>query len=148
MPLPSLIELSRDAGPIGQVLSGLEDWMLRAADRFGEQTWEAERKRNNPKRLPFPDPWQYLLDAPAVSEDAKHVLRAAQSQLYGFRRLARVAVRVATYNTDWYAEAAASQAADNEQRFAHSIRKVSDGLFGYEPVRREMEERAQRDPKF
>lgn len=148
MPLPSLTDLSRGKGVISRELSGLPPWMLTEADRWAAETADYQKKHLDPKRLPFPDPWQFLLDAPVVSADAKRVFQAARSQLYGYRQLARKATGVATYNTDWHMEAADAKAAGDEERFAYCLRRVSDALLKYEQVRADMEKVARCDPEF
>jgi hypothetical protein len=45
---PSLVELARDRGPIGQVLGSL-DWIVPEADRWAEQTYQAQRKPQQPR---------------------------------------------------------------------------------------------------
>ena len=77
----SLLELSKDRGLIGQVLQSCPEWMIREADKWAQQTQDYRERHEDPKRLPLPDPWQVLLDAPAVSPFDRSVFRAAQSQL-------------------------------------------------------------------
>jgi len=66
---------------IGQELRRCENWFLEAADKDAEWRAGYQEKHQDPNRLPFPDPWQFLLDAPAVPPNLKKVFRAAQSQL-------------------------------------------------------------------
>jgi hypothetical protein len=53
----------------------------------------------------WPDPWQFLLDAPALSQKNMGLLRAAQSWLAGLRVLCRLSTGVATLSTDWLTKA-------------------------------------------
>src|SRR5262245_15566613 len=102
---PPVVELARDKGCIGKALSTLPIWMLRAADRWAEGDSEAKMKNRDPARLPFPDPWRFLLDCPTIPEPVRKVCRGAQSQLFALRHLSRLAMGVATLNTDWQREA-------------------------------------------
>jgi hypothetical protein len=101
----SLIALSKEQGLIGHVLRRYPEWLLREADRRAEQTSDHRRRHQEPGRLPLPDPWRLLLDAPAVSLPDKVLFLAAQSQLPAMQHLIHIAEGIATLNTDWYQEA-------------------------------------------
>src|SRR6185312_5896608 len=53
----SLVELSCDTGLIGQILRRYPEWMLRAADKWAEQTYDHRKQHEEPNRPPLPDPW-------------------------------------------------------------------------------------------
>src|SRR5437867_1832016 len=99
----SVVELAGDKGLIGQTLRPYQE-LLRAADKWAEQNVYSAEKHKDLNRLPLPDPWQFILDAPAVSTKSKEVFRAAQSQLGAVRHLIHIAEGIATLNTDWYQE--------------------------------------------
>ena len=124
----SFADLIGDKGWIGEALGALPDWMLRAAARDAEQNAEYQKKHHGPNRLPCPDPWQFLLDAPGVSPQVKKVCRAAQSQLSGFRCLCRMATGVATLNTDWQQQAVKARRAGDMARSDHAARKLASAL--------------------
>jgi len=142
----SLVELAKDEGLIGQVLRRYPDEVLRAADKWAEQNTEYATKHKDPNRLPSPDPWQFLLDAPAVSKEDKAVFRAAQSQLGALRHLIHMAEGIATLNTDWYQESIEARTTNDEIRYQHAIGKVADGHVIHARVQEEV--RKQNDPEL
>lgn len=116
MDLVSVHALSQRLSPIGKILRSLPEWLLKEADRWAELD-DAYRKRiNEHRRYPVPDPWQHLLDAPAVSPNTKEVFRAAQSWLPGLKRLLHIATGYASLNTDWLEEALRAQASGDSRR--------------------------------
>jgi len=130
----SLVKLAQDSGLIGQILRRYPAEILRAADKWADQTATYERKHQDPRRLPLPDPWQFLLDAPAVPERDKAVFRAAQSQLPALRHVIHIAEGIATLNTDWYQEAINARDRGDEAGFNHAVSKVADGHVIHAPV--------------
>lgn len=126
--LTSLVELAKDQGLIGSILREYE-FLLVAADKWALQNAEDEKSRRDPKRLPFPDPWEYLIEAPCVSALHRDVFRAAQSQIIALRHLSHILQGFATLNTDWYREALAARSSGNKQRFEHAIGKVAAALI-------------------
>jgi len=145
---PSLVELARDKGTIGEILRRLPDWLLREADRRAEQNHEAKHKRQEAGRLPLPDPWQFLLEIPAISEEAKKVFRASQSQLAAMRQVCGMATRRATLNCDWYVEAVKAQARGDKRSYEYAAAKLGNALAQYDPVLRALREYGQNDPEF
>jgi hypothetical protein len=125
----NLVELAKDNGTIGHALRTYPNWFLQAADKDAEWKTDYQRKHQDPNRLPFPDPWQFLLDAPAVSPNLKIVFRAAQSQLKALPRLARIALGEATLNTDWIKE---MEKAKNKQTFMRAANKVAAARAKYD----------------
>jgi hypothetical protein len=120
-----LAQLSKDNGLIGQVLHNYSDELLRAADKWGEQTRENQEKHQDPTRLPLPDPWQFLLDAPVVPDRDKAVFRAAQSQNVALRHLFHIAQGIATLNTDWFQQSIEAIAKGDRPAYEHAIGKVT-----------------------
>jgi hypothetical protein len=121
-----LVALSRDTGLIGDVLRNQPQEFLRAADKWAEQNADYQEKHEDPNRLPFPDPWQFLLDAPVVPERDRAVFRAAQSQLPALRLLCRMARGAATLNKDWHQESIKARARKNEHRYNHAMSKIAN----------------------
>lgn len=134
----SLVELSRDSGPIGQVLRRYPEWMLRAADKWAEQDFDYQKKHQDQNRLPLLDPWQFMLCARAVSSIDKAVFRAAQSQLPALRHLIHIAEGIATLKTDWYQVAVNAQAKGDKRGFNHAMRKILNGHVLKERVQRDV----------
>ncbi len=128
--LSTVVEVARGESPIGAFLRQLPDsqWLLPAADRWAAQEADYQEKHNIPNRLPLPDPWQYLLDAPVVSPGAKAVCRSAQSWIWGLRRLCRLATGVATLKTDWLEDAEKAKANGNLQQSYRAMTKIADKL--------------------
>ena len=125
----NLVELAKDKGTIGQELRRCPNWFLQAADKDAAWKTDYQRKHQDPNRLPFPDPWQFLLDAPAVSPNLKTVFRAAQSQLKALLRLSRIAHGEATLNTDWLTK---MEKARNTREFMHAANKVAAARAKYD----------------
>lgn len=131
---PALVELAKDKGWIGQTLSSLPGWMLRAADKWAEQDFDYEQAHQNPNRLPLPDPWRTLLKAPAVPEQVQKVSRAAQSQLFGLRQLCRRATGVASSETDWQQESLRAKANGDQARAKRAANRVANALWKLQPA--------------
>lgn len=127
--LPTLVELAKDNGIIGRELRKYPNWFLRAADKDAEWKSDYQQKHQDPNRLPFPDPWQFLLDAPAVSSIHKAMSRAAQSQLKALHRLSGIALGEATLNTDWCKKMAK---AGNTHEIMHAVNKVAAARAKYD----------------
>jgi len=123
-----LVELSRDTGLIGQVLRKYQD-LLPAADKWAEQSADYKKKKEDLNRLPVPDPWQFLIDAPSVPEQDKAIFRAAQSQLVALRHLGRMRMGIATLETDWHQEALQARSKGQFVRANHAANKVANGLW-------------------
>jgi hypothetical protein len=140
-----LVELANDNGLIGQILRRYQE-LLPAADKWAAQDAEHQKKHNDPNRLPLPDPWQFLLDAPAVFKIDKTVFRAAQSQLRALRHLIHIVEGIATLNKDWYQESVEARACGNKRRYEHAIRKISDAHILNERV--QADARKCNDPKL
>lgn len=119
--------MAKDQGLIGQVLRPYPDEVLRAADKWANQDSEYATKHNDPNRSPLPDPWQFLLDAPATPNRDKAIFRAAQSQLEALRHLIHIAEGIATLNTDWYEESIRARAEGDKSRYNHAVGRVADG---------------------
>lgn len=139
----SLENLSQDIGSIGQVLRRYQD-LLPAADKWAEQTFDYRKQHEDRNRLPVPDPWQFLIDAPAVSLIDKAVFRAAQSQLPALRHLIRMSQGIATVNTDWYQESVEARAKGDESKYNRAVSKVADAHVFNERVQADV--RMQNDP--
>jgi len=122
----SVVELAKDKGLIGQFLQPYQE-VLGAADKWAEQNAQYAEKHKDPNRLPSPDPWQFLLDAPVVSAKSKEVFRAAQSQLGALCQLIHIAQGIATLNIDWYQESINARVKGDESRYCHAISKVANG---------------------
>jgi len=122
----SLVELRKDKGLIGHVLRRYPEEILRAADKWAQQNADYAEKHQDPKRLPAPDPWQFLLEAPVVPVIDKSVFRAAQSQIGALRHLIHIAEGIATLNCDWHQESIKAHAKGDKAVYDHAIRKVAD----------------------
>jgi hypothetical protein len=113
IPKPMLIGLSQSQSEIGRVLRQLPAWLLQEADRREQQDWEGHnrRQRHSGSPLPWPDPWQFLIDTQAdvIPREIKRVYRAAQSQLCAMKLLASIGLGTATLNNDWQDEAEKAQ---------------------------------------
>lgn len=145
--LASLVELAQGESHIATFLRRFPDWLLRAADRWAEQDYDQEKERKAPwqhRLVPMPDPWQYLLDAPGVTPLAKQVCRAAQSWLFGFSRLCRMAEGFATQNTDWFEKAARAKAAGDTREHHRIIMKLANKFVLSRATQDDVN--AQRDP--
>lgn len=142
----SLVELSRDTGLIGNILENYPQEFLRAADKWAEQNADYQTKKEDPNRLPLPDPWQFFIDAPAVPERDKSVFRAAQSQLPALRHLIHIVRGIATLNTDWYQEYVVAQASGNKTKRNHASSKIADAYVLNERIQEDM--RKQNDPEI
>lgn len=140
----SLVDLAKDNGTIGRELQRCPNWVLQAADKWAEQDLDYQRKHQDPNRLPFPDPWQFLLDAPAVPPELKLVFRAAQSQLKALRGLSGIARDKATLNTDWLEK---MEKARNTREFMHAAGKVAAARAEFE-LFDELIEAPDVDPEF
>jgi hypothetical protein len=142
----SLVHLASDEGLIGQVLGHYPEEILRAADKWADQDADYAERHEDPNRLPFPDPWQFLIDAPAVSKRDRAVFRAAQSQLAALRHLIHIAEGIATLNTDWYQESIKARAKGNQAGYNHAVRKVADGHVIHARVQEDV--RKQNNPEM
>ena len=128
----SLVELAQDKGWIGQALRRIPDELLREGDRRAEQDACLQRRRNDPNRLPFSDPWQSLLDiTPDASPLLKKICRAAQSQILAFRHISHLAIGVATPNTDWQQVNSAARAVGDNLSAAYAANKAANALSHY-----------------
>jgi hypothetical protein len=136
--LPCLAELARDRGWVGQALSTLPGWLLRAADKWAEQQTDYEQKREVGNRLPFPDPWRYLLDAPAVPDQIKKVCRACQSQLWACRHIGRMRMGFATLSNDQHEKAMKAKARGDQKGYARAIAKFANQTVIYGPVQQDV----------
>lgn len=141
----SLVELAEDKGLIGQVLRPYQEF-LRAADKWAEQNAESAKKHNDPNRLPLPDPWQFLIDAPVVSSESENVFRAAQSQLGALRHLIHIAQGIATLNKDWYGELIRARTLGDKVGYDHAVGKIADGHIIHAQVQEDV--RKQNDPEL
>jgi hypothetical protein len=146
--MASVVALTKreGTGPVGHVLSLLPDWLLRAADKWAQQDADYQESHQDPNRLPLPNPWQFLLEAPCVSKEIKEVCRAAQSQLHAFRHLCGMALERASLNTDWFQAALAAQARGDTAAFDSALAKVADSLVQFDFVQRSV--RDQNDPEL
>jgi hypothetical protein len=135
-PRVSVVELAQDKGWISQFLRLFPDWVLREADRRAEQDACWKEKHNDPNRLPFADPWQFLIDAPATIPPLKTICRAAQSQLTAYRKFCHLALGISTLKTDWYQEALDARAAGNKRRSDHAELKVAFALSKFKPAQK------------
>ena len=142
----SLVELAADAGLIGQILRRYPTEILRAADKWAAQNSDCAEKHRDPNRLPSPDPWQFLLNAPVVPKQDKSVFRAAQSQLPALRHLIHMAAGIATLNTDWYQKSIEARARGDDAEFNRAISKVADGHVIHARVQEHV--RKQNDPEL
>ncbi|MGA2555037.1 MAG: hypothetical protein ABSG04_02020 [Verrucomicrobiota bacterium] len=142
----TLVELAQDKGWISQFLREIPDWMLREADRRAEQGACWQKEHRDPNRLPLPDPWQFLIDAPAVSPLHKKVCRAAQSQLTAVRKFCHLAIGVATLNTDWHQEALAAKVAGDKRRSDHAAKKAASALSRFSLAEEVCKEWVRGDP--
>ena len=97
-------------------------------------------------RLPCPDPWQFLIDAPVVHEEEKQILRAAQSQIFAVRKLTHMAMGMSTLKTDWHEEAAKARAKNDRRRYKHAVGKMADALILFKEVQDDVRE--QGDPEL
>ena len=139
----SVMVLARDTSWIGQALRTIPEALLREADRWAE--WNAAyQAKNDLPRLPSPDPWQFLLDAPVVHQRLKEVCRAAQSQLFALGRVCGMAVGRANLHTDWFQEARKAKARGDQPAYDRAISKVADAYVRFDFVWADL--RAQRDP--
>lgn len=138
IPKPMLIGLSQSKSEIGRVLRQLPIWLLKEADRREQQDWEAHDRRQQHADflLPWPDPWQFLIDTKpeAVPREIKIVCKAAQSQLHAMKRLARIGLGIATLNNDWQEVAEKAQVAEDKHRLAYALQKQSNALAFFEPT--------------
>jgi hypothetical protein len=144
----SLAQLARDRGYIGNVLRSLPPELIREADRYGAWKFELAEKAEDPNRLPLPDPWQFLLDAPCISAETKKVFRAAQSQIIGIQRLCRMALGVASLRTDWHKSAAKAKATKDKKAHLHAMGQVASALMRYEPLQSDLETQSKLDEEF
>lgn len=140
----NLVKLAKDNGIIGQELRKCQDWFLQAADKDAEWKIDRQLKQQDPNRLPFADPWQFLLDSPSVSPSLKKVFLAAQSQLNALRRLSRIARGEATLNTDWFEE---MSKAKNTREFMHAANKLAAARAQYSQFNTDIQSRKV-DPQF
>ena len=141
-----LVELAKDTGLIGSVLRNYPAWLFRAADKSADQDVDYQDKHNDPNRLPLPNPWLFLLDAPAISKEDKTVFRAAQSQLPALSHLIHIATGIATLNTDWYREFVEAQASGNKRKYNRAVRKIAEGHIVYAHVQEDVRKR--NDPRL
>jgi hypothetical protein len=142
----SLVELAADAGLIGQILRRYPTEILRAADKWAAQNSDCAESHRDPNRLPSPNPWQFLLNAPVVPKQDKSVFRAAQSQLPALRHLIHMAAGIATLNTDWYQKSIEARARGDDAEFNRAISKVADGHVIHARVQEHV--RKQNDPEL
>lgn len=130
------------------MLRRLPDELLREADRRAEQDYEALWRRRGPARRPGLDPWQFLIDAPVVTDEFKRVFRAAQSQLAALRRLSGMMMGRATLKTDWYEEAVKALAKGDNRKYEHASTKTANAVSRYDKVQRDLREQAKDDPEL
>lgn len=142
----SVLELARDKGWIGQALSTIPEWVLKAADKWARQDADYQQGHGDPNRLPLPDPWQFLLDAPAVGDLGKRTCRSAQSQLVALRHLCRMATGVATSETDWQQQALEARASGDKGLSDHAATKVASALWRFEAAQTMPQEFGMDDP--
>jgi len=115
----SVAVLAHNESLIGQCLRSLPEWLLCKADQWAQLKAAHQAKKATPyptDYLPMADPWQFLLDVPAIAPETKRVFRAAQSWLFGARKLFRLGTGFATGNTDWYQEVAEAKAKGDKRR--------------------------------
>jgi len=143
--LASVVELGRHKGPLGDILR-MYDYMLPAADKCAEQNATYQEKHHDLNRMPLPDPWQYLLNAPAVPLVDKEVFRAAQSQIHALRLLCRMGTGSASRGKDWVAKAIKARMEGNEIAFKRCIPKVLRALTYIETVQDDV--RKQNNPEL
>ncbi len=138
---PPLVELARDRGVIGEVLQRYS-WALAAADKWAEQEADYKEKHKDLNRLPLPDPWKFLIDAPAVLEHHRAIFRAAQSQLVAWRQLLHMAQGFATGKTDWHQEALAARQNGDKKREEHAAGKLADAMSQFAPIQADVRRHA------
>jgi hypothetical protein len=141
---PSLVELASDKGTIGEILRQVPDYLLREGDRRAEQNHAARHKHQESGRLPWPDPWQFLIDLPGTSEDGRKVFRAAQSQLAAMQRLSHMAIGVG----NWYSEALNARARGDKRAHDYAAAKLGNALVQYDPVLRDVRKHGENNPAF
>lgn len=117
---PSLLELSRDKGPIGQVLRRMPEWILNEAGRW-------------------PDPWKFLCGVHGVSPINRSVFEAAASATNGRLHLIHIAKGTATLNADWEAELRQARGSRNPAMIEHATRKCFTPMWQYEDFRADVE---------
>lgn len=130
----SVVALAHRPGLIGQILRTLRGWMLAAADRWAEQTLAYEQKRDIPNRLSLPNPWSFLRSSPAVPSNVKAVCRAAESQLWAWRRISRMRMGFATLHEDLHERAMRAKAQGNEREYARAIGQFANRVVIYAPA--------------
>ncbi len=137
----SVAALAANESPIGHFLRSLPGWMLRAADKWAQQETDSRAKHSGPwlDYLPLPDPWRYLLDAPAISQQGKGVCLAAQSWLLGLRKLCRMAEGYGTLRTDWYEEVAKARARGDKRRESLLLAKIAAKVGLSERIQRDLQ---------
>lgn len=131
--ISSLVELAKDRGLIGQILR-YYDFALHAADKWAEENAENQEKQRDNHRLPFPDTWQYLIEAPVTSPVHTKVFRAAQSQLPALRHLSHMLQGFASLNKDWYQTGLMARKTGNKLLYNKAMGKVAAAIVLYEPV--------------
>jgi hypothetical protein len=121
--------------------------MRRAADNWAEWKRDSLKRDEVPDRLALPDPWQFLLDAPAVPEQLRKVCRAAQSQLWAWRRIGHMRMGFATLNTDLHQKAMEAKAKGDQVGYTRAIAKFANRVVVYAPVQEDVRTHAD-DPKI
>jgi hypothetical protein len=145
--MSSVVALAREEGYIGQVLCEFPDWILREADRSAAWNLACDEKHRKPNRLPLPDPWQFLLEVRKVRSCVKDVCRAAQSQLWAWRRIGRMRMGIATLHTDFHEAAITAKAQGDEAKYNRLISKFADMAVLYAPVQEDVRMNA-KNPKI
>lgn len=138
----NLSRLLREGGLIGQALSRYPD-LVQEAGRWAEWQFDRQTRCQDPDRLPLPDPWQFLLAAPAVAASDKAVFRAAQRQLHAVKRFAAMARGEATLNADWNERLMSARTARDVR---HALDKIAAVRARYALFRAQSHENS--DPQY
>ena len=113
---PSLLELSNDRGPIGQVLARIPEKILRKAARRS-------------------DPWGFLDSVRGVSALERKVFQAAASVVNARLRLVHMGKGTASLNTDWERELRQAQVDGSQPMLEHAESKCFTALHRYKNFR-------------
>jgi hypothetical protein len=128
----TLEALSRHQGLIGEILRTVPGWLLAAADKSALQDWhryERQRAAMDFAARPPPGPWQFLLDAPGVSDETKVACNAAQSERLAMEHLCGMALGWASINTDWRREMEIAQAKGDTPAYDRALKKYTDATL-------------------